>query len=233
MVTCKMCYAASTDDETHLCSFCRPNECLDCEASYVYYTDGYFRCSHGCEYSVNEYMSKRFLTEILNSPPHRKLAFGGPRIECIIPEGTDIVTHEQPVSTRNDSITLIHYTEHKKKILNNGFKFPPHSHCKTKESNNSEDLSIRKNAAYAWPYKSEVCENKLSWEHPFIFLEVPEENVRVSSYTFLESVSENHSEHKYTIPLEKYESELVFEPKVLRKACSEFGRPVEREQLLF
>jgi hypothetical protein len=220
---CKLCHAVSTDDEAGLCSLCWPDECFECGASYVYYENGYFKCSHDCEYSVNEYLSKRFFTEVVNGSPSRKLAFAGPRVECIIPNGTSICPKEEPSSTRSGSINVLHYTENKEEILDEGFRF----------QQSSSSHSIRENAAYGWPYKERVCDEKLSWEYyPCIFLEVPESEVRVSSYSFLEIISENYSEYEYSIPPSKYESELIFEPSVLRKACREFNRPVEPNELL-
>lgn len=226
---CSCCYAPTTGV---LCEHCRPETCLDCPASHVYYdeTDAQWKCSHGCAYTTVEYVSKKLFTVVLNAPPAETLSYAGKRVEVIIPNGTPVTPHRTYPDTIDDGhILTTHFTPDADAVMADGLQYPPHEHAR--DAPDRFNGTIREDALYAWPYTPAYIAEHLSWaSHDLIFLEVAADDVAVSSYRFLNIATE--SDTPYTIPLEKYESALTFTPMDLQTACETYNRPCRPTDLL-
>jgi hypothetical protein len=214
-----------------LCDYCWPETCYDCPASDGVFDGEEWRCSHGCRYSVHEYVRKKRYTALLNYPPAETLSYAGPRVEVIVPTGTPIRTHRVRPTDLEDTVATVHYTrseELKERILARGVAYPPHDH--DRERAERFDGTIRENAVFAWPHEPAYADEQFDWaSETRLFLEVPEERVVVSSYRFLEFVG---ADGEYGIPVEKYDTEVTFSLEALREACRRFDRPVEPAHLL-
>lgn len=231
MDECVLCHRDVELVKAGFCDFCLPETCLNCHASHVYWDSPHWKCSHGCEYEISEYMTRKLFTVILNGTPQEKLAFAGKRIEYIIPEGTDVLVHESTPQrdTREGHIFATHYTEDKESILSEGLNYPE----TTKER---WEGTVRENAAYAWPYNRSYLESEtddFDWGKPSVVFELPRDSIRVSSYRFLYWIgkAEDETERKFEIPKEKYEESLTFTVDQLIEAIKEFDRPRPFNQL--
>lgn len=234
MPTCISCNYSTED--APFCDECTPTTCYWCPASDVYYDDRYVYCSHGCEHTLTEYAHHHFYTILFNASPETILAHGGLRIELIIPDGTPITVYESlPDETvvPDSHILATHYTTQKSRVLENGVQYPPHEHAHDRAD--WSDGTIRETAVYAWPYTPTFTECELTWsdntDNNYVIFSIPEHTVNVSSYEFLWCLGEN-PDAQFSIPYEKYEDELLFEPRDLQVAATDYGRPCDPDDLL-
>lgn len=240
--TCFICHTPI--ERGPFCDWCEPDTCYWCPASDVHYDETHVRCSHGCEHTLVEHSTHHYYTVLLNGDPAEQLAYGGQRIEVIIPRGTPITVHET-IPNEDDvpdgHVLTTHYTKEKSKVLEDGVKFPPHEHA-TDRAEWSEG-TIREHAVYAWPYTPSYTENELDWsdnpENDYVILSVPESEVSVSSYRFLWALGPTESngasqdeKSLLQIPYDRYETDLVFSPDVLREASRKYQRPCGLKTLL-
>lgn len=229
---CRFCQAVTTTGV--LCDHCQPETCLDCPASHVYFNteDRQWHCSHGCSYTIDEYIQKRLFTVILNAPPAETLSYAGKRVEVIIPEGTPVTPYRtrsaaEPVD--DGCILTTHYTPDADALVTNGVTYPqPETARETPERFHG---TVREDALYAWPHTPGYTATEFSWDrHDLVFLEVPTDDVRISSYRFLNVVTDR--DDPYTVPVEKYDPELTFTPAQLYDACNTYNRPCRPQDLL-
>jgi len=220
---CMLCEAVEVDDyEPTLCSYCEPTTCVKCHVDAVNFVDGRFECSHGCEYSVVEYTKRRVYTEILNGSWKDKLALAGDRLEYIIPNTDSITVHpEVPTETMDGTVLGTHYTPDKAVLLSGEYDASMY------DGADQFDRTVRDGSAYAWPYPPDYTEKNFEFATEYVVFEVPEEEVLVSSYRFLDWVfrSGRDENKKYAIPIGKYKPELTFTPEQLRQVYRERGRP--------
>lgn len=222
---CRICKIKTFNMNPPLCNYCKPNSCTNCHVSDVNYTNDTFKCSHGCEYSLSEYITRRVYTILLNSDWKQKLSIAGERVEYIIPNTESIQIHSNiPNHIDQRNVLAVHYTEDIDSIQTQQYN--------PKYNNNNPIYSetIRENAAYAWPYKPTYTESLFNWDKEYVIFEVPTSEVYVSSYSFLDWVS--NSNDKFTIPLSKYKSELTFSPEQLKYTCDLMNRPTRKQNLL-
>ncbi|WP_338739947.1 hypothetical protein [Haloplanus salilacus] len=217
--------------EGTLCAYCYPETCYDCPASDGVLDGDEWRCSHGCRYSVHEYVRKKRFTALLNYPPAKTLSYAGPRVEVIVPTGTPVRVHRtRPVDPADGWVAVVHYARSerlKERILATGIEYPPHAHDRDRASR--FEGTIRENAVFAWPHDPAYTDERFDWDPDArLFLTVPERRVVVSSYRFLERVGAD----EYGVPVEKYDAEVTFTLDALREACRRFERPVDPSQLL-
>lgn len=225
---CNLCHI-NTSNTPPVCDYCWPETCFKCTASHITYTDDHnWKCSHGCEYSTQEYLKHKLQTTILNGTPIEKLALAGKRAEVIIPNGTPITPHSsQPDTLPETRMLTTHYTSagKREKILKYSPQYPAQNRF------DFYDNTIRSKALYGWPQKPEYTEEHFSWDtKEHLFFEVPKNEVYISSYRFLNIVKPNSD---LEVPFEKYKSELTFHPDQLKEACKQYGRPCEPSDLLY
>lgn len=234
---CHLCNRYTANDI--YCNHCKPNTCLECGASHVYYdTDDHsFKCSHGCEYSPSHYSYLRVTTAIYNDDPVDTLAFAGPRLEYVIPENTPITVHETvPDTIPDDHVLGTHYTRYKNLLLNNGVEYPPNT--TTHDDPAHEDVThdtgtIRDNALFAWPHTIEYTEQFFNWDSDHVFFSIPRDQVRVSSYRFLDFVVGvvAPGDPTHTIPVKHYDRSLTFTVDALEETVTRYRRPVHPDSL--
>jgi len=94
----------------------------------------------------------------------------------------------------------------------------------------------RYNALYAWPFdhprvlnNAELYDSDLD-EHT-VYFEVPEDQVKISSYSFLNSSSLD-PEPPHSIHFRHYESALTFSPEQLQDACEKYNLPHSPSNLI-
>jgi hypothetical protein len=220
------------DHEGTLCEHCWPETCYDCPASDGVFDGDEWRCSHGCRYSVSEYVRKRRFTALLNDPPAKTLSYAGVRVEVVVPEGTPVSTHRtRPVDLADGRIATVHYARSerlKERILANGVEYPPHGHDRDRADR--FEGTVRENAVFAWPHEPAYADERFGWNPDArLFLEVPANRVVISSYRFLELVG---GDGENAVPVERYDTDVTFTVDALRAACRRFDRPVAPSRLL-
>lgn len=224
--SCLLCETTHKTNETGLCEYCRPETCATCSVDSISFINGEFKCSHGCQYDVHEYITRKIYTTLLNGSWKEKLELAGKHIEYIISTPETITVHScRPDSVDTNSVLGIHYTPNPDQLADEGFD------CSLERENNQKYYSntIRETAAYAWPYKPEFTEDELSWQTDYVFFEIPKDNVFVSSYRFLDFIQ---GSGKWSLPLEKYDEELTFTPDQLFEICNKKSRPADPSTLL-
>lgn len=223
---CLLCGTVQDLDDYRFCNSCHPPTCINCHVSAVHYGDEHntYKCSHGCEFTVTEYMKHRLYTILLNGSWREKLAVAGDLVEYVIPNPETITVHEcPPESIPDGSILGTHFTDDKNNILKHGV-----SEEELEPPAERLEGTIRDGAAYAWPYTVEFAEAALSWMNTPVVFEIPRDEVYVSSYRFLRNCS---NETKYGIPPAKYKSELTFTPTQLLESCMARNQPAAPETL--
>lgn len=220
------------DPEGTLCAHCRPETWYDCPASAGVFDGEEWRCSHGCRYSVHEYVRKKRFTALLNHPPAKTLSYAGLRVEVIIPTGTPVrASRTRPVDLADGWVATLHYARSerlKERILATGIEYPPHAHDRDRAGR--FEGTVRENALFAWPHVPAYADDCFDWpSDAHLFLAVPERRVVVSSYRFLELVG---GDDEYAVPVEHYDTDVTFTLDALRGACRRFGRPVDPSRLL-
>lgn len=242
MNQCPLCLQDCDNTAPVLCDFCKPNGCVKCSVSGVYYDEESlnFKCSHGCSFSVDEYVQRKLKTIILNGTSTEKIAFGGYRVEMIVPDGTPVKVHEKhPTSVDSSKIIGIHCTKNKEKILEHGIKYPPHNHDRDDigpDKTKNETVfkgTIRENAIYAWPHKLSYFKEDIGWPGEPVFIEVPREKVAMSSYRYYRMAGGNEDWGGITFPVEKYVKYLTFSPSQVKSACAETGKPFNPNVLIY
>lgn len=250
MPSCIICNHDIETNNTYTCDWCSPDTCYKCSASQITCREGTVTCSHGCEYSIHEHATHHYYTVLLNGSAVEKLAVSGPEIEVIIPNGTPLTVHETQPDTNNvpDShIVLLHYTHDKQTVLNDGIEYPPNENSRDSEEPTWAHNTIRHNAIYAWPFTTEYTANVIeafanSTYTDAVYLTVPEDDVYVSAYEYLNCIQDTSDEVSFSLtesdvpgvqlPPEKYESELVFDIDTLRESARKHTRPCSPTQLL-
>jgi len=227
---CWLCRSVQTTNV--FCGECTPQTCYNCSSSHVYIEERAVRCSHGCEYSIGEYTSHHLYTAILNASPVETLTYAGERVEIIIPNGTPITVHrdlpDEP-TVSDDHILTTHCTQNADEIFRDGIKYPPHDVATNRADRYTG--TVRDNALWAWPYTPDYVTDNLSWDtSEEVFLEVPENKVRVSSYRFIDMVSKDGQD--LTIPVEKYDEALTFTVDQFRTAVRKHNQPCTPSDLL-
>lgn len=223
---CLLCESVEVNSSPPFCKHCHPQSCVECHVSDVTYDDDTekFKCSHGCTHDVFEYTTQKMYTILLNGDWKDKLALAGDHVEYIIPNIDSIIVHTDiPGSVQSDHILGTHYTDSRDHIIKQGYDADAYDGAER------FDGTIREDAAYAWPYPPEYTEEAFEWNQDFVIFEVPKSEVYVSSYRFLNWVS--NSGEKYTIPVSKYKSQLTFTPEQLQTVCKEQGRPTDPNNL--
>lgn len=228
---CFVCGVVRELDAYYICDECHPVSCINCHVSDVQYdtpTDASsrtYKCSHGCQFTVRDYLERRLQTILYNGSWRDRLATAGRRVEYIIPNPEVITVHETvPNETPSDTILGTHFTSEPDALIADGVD-PEELDEKTGRFSGT----LRDGAAYAWPYKPSFAEAALHWTNSPVIFEVPESEVVVSSYEFLNHCSDDL---EYGVPTEKYESQLTFTPEQLRVVCETRGQPAEPETLL-
>lgn len=228
---CRLCNRYTSN--RFFCDDCKPNTCLFCTASHVYFDtdDNQFHCSHGCSYTLYEYTHRRLITEAYNSKPVKRLQYAGRRLEYIIPEGTDVTIHgSEPDTISKEHVLGIHYSPNADVIIDTGeLLYPPHEHEKHRQSEEITPPAPRDGAVYAWPHTYEFTQQMFSWSHDPVFLEIPRDAVYVSSYRLLNLVS--NSDEWLEVHPDYYAETLTFTPEQLATAVSQYRRPVHPNDL--
>lgn len=223
---CLLCGAVEVDSTPLFCDYCYPQTCINCHVSAVTYDKQTeeFKCSHGCTYDAFEYTTRKMYTVLLNGDWKDKLSLAGERVEYIIPNTESITIHtEIPDTLPSNHILGTHYTDSQELLETREYSADSYDGAER------FDGTIRENAAYAWPHTPEYTEEHFEWNREYVIFEVPKSEVYVSSYQFLNWVS--NSGEKYTIPVSKYKSELTFTPDQLLEVCQEKNRPTQPENL--
>lgn len=175
----------------------------------------------------------------MNGSPAEKLAYGGPHIEVIIPNGTPTTVYESvpdPGEVPDSHLLTTHYTVRKDRVLETGVVYPPHEH--STERADWATGTVREHALYAWPFTPAYTDRELDWgelpENDPVVVSVPENAVYVSSYNFLEWLGDPNEPYRthLTIPHDKYETEFLFDPVALHAAATTFNRPCRPDDLL-
>jgi len=224
-----LCQTAATQGV--FCKWCTPDTCLNCTASHVRVTKESVTCSHGCETPLHEYTAQKLFTVILNAPRIERLTYAGPRVELIIPNGTQVTAHAtrpDPAEIPDDHIVAPHYSRTADEILETGVSYPPHE--RTPNHTETYTGTVRDRALFAWPYTPEYVDAQLSWPDDNVFFEIPEHAVHVSSYRFLDMVVDDDTV-PYTVPTDKYNRELTFTVTELRNAVETHNRPCSPDDL--
>lgn len=221
---CLLCETVEVNNQPVLCSYCYPDSCVNCHVDDVHYDDGEFKCSHGCTYDIHEYVTRKLYTVILNGSWQDKLALAGKRVEYIIPNTDEITVYsEPPQSVAEGAVLGTHYTD-SQELIETG-DYCPEGY----DGAERFDGTLREDAAYAWPFPPEYTEEQFEWNREYVVFEVPQEEVYVSSYRFIDWVADTDA--KYTVPVSKYKAELTFTPEQLRTVCRERNRPAQLEDL--
>lgn len=226
---CILCHRETIINDAWLCSFCQPDTCVNCHVDDVNFKDGKFKCSHGCQYDVHEYTYKRVYTTILNGDWRDKLSLAGERVEYIIPEPENVrVYDEAPKKRKFGTVLATHYTDEKERLLDAGFE---NDYERDKGRNELFEGTIRESPAiYGWPFPPGIAEEHLSWEGETVILEIPIDNVYVSSYRFADWAG-NQEINEDAIPPDKYIEYLTFTPGQLYRVSAERNMPVPISKL--
>lgn len=204
------------------CGECEPDTCFKCRSSSIKINHNEVKCSHGCTYSVHEWVSHKIYTAFLNGTTEEKIKYLGPNIELIFPENVDVTVHYNKPTPREEYVYGVHYTPNPEGFRNGVDR------SKVEERINRGG-NIRHNAVYAWPFKKEKMGTSLSPD--YVYFEAPRNGVHVSSYRVLNYATGHQYGDSLTIPREKYDSNLVFTVDELVKTCEKHGKPVQTNVL--
>lgn len=248
---CALCRFPANDGI--FCTRCSAERCHDCGAESI--TDitpnnepftsgsGTITCINGCETPGDEYAQQQLRHKILNTNAVERLTYGGPVVEGIIPKDTPVTVHEtdpDQETVAEDSIVLVHFTEHAETIHENGLSFPPHDDAPEQTNNRLRfPGTVRENAVYGWPFPlqhlySDDFQVTYGRTNGYVFLEVPRKELVMSTLGFVEcvqSVTGALLDKKYRITPDTYEDLLTFSVDTLLQAVREYDRPCDSDVL--